>query len=43
VTLLGNGLPFLKAYLALALARRAGSPAPLFPAARVALCGGSPR
>jgi acyl-CoA synthetase (AMP-forming)/AMP-acid ligase II len=41
VTLLGNGLPFLKAYLA--LARRAGSPAPLFPAARVALCGGSPR
>jgi acyl-CoA synthetase (AMP-forming)/AMP-acid ligase II len=41
VTLLGNGLPFLKAYLA--LARRAGSDAPLFPAARVALCGGSPR
>jgi non-ribosomal peptide synthetase component E (peptide arylation enzyme) len=39
VTLLGNGLPFLKAYLA----RQAGLPAPLFPAARVALCGGSPR
>jgi len=39
VTLLGNGLPFLRAYLA----RQAGSPAPLFPAARVALCGGSPR
>jgi acyl-CoA synthetase (AMP-forming)/AMP-acid ligase II len=41
VTLLGNGLPFLKAYLA--LARRAGPDAPVFPAARVALCGGSPR
>jgi acyl-CoA synthetase (AMP-forming)/AMP-acid ligase II len=41
VTLLGNGLPFLKAYLA--LARRAGPDAPLFPTARVALCGGSPR
>jgi acyl-CoA synthetase (AMP-forming)/AMP-acid ligase II len=39
VTLLGNGLPFLKAYLT----RQAGLPAPLFPAARVALCGGSPR
>lgn len=39
VTLLGNGLPFLRAYLA----RQAGLPAPLFPAARVALCGGSPR
>jgi acyl-CoA synthetase (AMP-forming)/AMP-acid ligase II len=39
VTLLGNGLPFLRAYLA----RQAESPEPLFPAARVALCGGSPR
>jgi acyl-CoA synthetase (AMP-forming)/AMP-acid ligase II len=39
VTLLGNGLPFLRAYLA----RQAGLPAPLFPSARVALCGGSPR
>ena len=38
-TLLGNGMPFLKAYLT----RQAGSDAPLFPAARVALCGGSPR
>jgi acyl-CoA synthetase (AMP-forming)/AMP-acid ligase II len=39
VTLLGNGLPFLRAYLA----RQAGLPERLFPAARVALCGGSPR
>src|ERR1700733_10248481 len=36
VTLLGNGLPFLRAYLA----RQAESASPLFPAARVALCGG---
>jgi acyl-CoA synthetase (AMP-forming)/AMP-acid ligase II len=39
VTLLGNGLPFLKAYLA----RQRSQSAPLFPTARVALCGGSPR
>jgi acyl-CoA synthetase (AMP-forming)/AMP-acid ligase II len=39
VTLLGSGLPFLKAYLA----RQEGQAAPLFPTARVALLGGSPR
>jgi acyl-CoA synthetase (AMP-forming)/AMP-acid ligase II len=39
VTLVGNGLPFLRAYLA----RQAESAERLFPAARVALCGGSPR
>jgi acyl-CoA synthetase (AMP-forming)/AMP-acid ligase II len=39
VTLLGSGLPFLQVYLAL---QRQLS-APLFPRARVALCGGSPR
>jgi acyl-CoA synthetase (AMP-forming)/AMP-acid ligase II len=39
VTLLGSGLPFLKAYLA----RQAGQSAPLFPTARVALLGGAPR
>jgi acyl-coenzyme A synthetase/AMP-(fatty) acid ligase len=39
VTLLGSGLPFLSAYLA----RQAASDQPMFPAARVALLGGSPR
>ena len=39
VTLLGSGLPFLKTYLA----RQSASPSPLFPTARVALVGGSPR
>jgi acyl-CoA synthetase (AMP-forming)/AMP-acid ligase II len=39
VTLLGSGLPFLKAYLA----RQDERSAPLFPTARVALLGGSPR
>jgi acyl-CoA synthetase (AMP-forming)/AMP-acid ligase II len=39
VTLLGAGLPFLKAYLA----RQAEQSAPLFPTARVALLGGAPR
>jgi acyl-CoA synthetase (AMP-forming)/AMP-acid ligase II len=39
VTLLGAGLPFLKAYLA----RQAEQSEPLFPAARVALMGGAPR
>jgi acyl-CoA synthetase (AMP-forming)/AMP-acid ligase II len=39
VTLLGSGLPFLRVYLA----RQRERSAPLFPRARVALCGGSPR
>jgi acyl-CoA synthetase (AMP-forming)/AMP-acid ligase II len=40
VTLVGSGLPFIKAYLA---RQRAQPGTPLFPRARVTLCGGSPR
>jgi acyl-CoA synthetase (AMP-forming)/AMP-acid ligase II len=39
VTLVGSGLPFIGAYLA----RQRTQDAPLFPRARVTLCGGSPR
>jgi acyl-CoA synthetase (AMP-forming)/AMP-acid ligase II len=40
VTLVGSGLPFIRAYLA---RQRAQPGTPLFPRARVTLCGGSPR
>jgi acyl-CoA synthetase (AMP-forming)/AMP-acid ligase II len=40
VTLLGSGLPFIKVYLA---RQQAQPDTPLFPTARVTLCGGSPR
>ncbi|MCW2863586.1 MAG: putative O-succinylbenzoate--CoA ligase [Actinoallomurus sp.] len=40
VTLVGSGLPFIRAYLE---RQRAQPDTPLFPRARVTLCGGSPR
>jgi acyl-CoA synthetase (AMP-forming)/AMP-acid ligase II len=40
VTLVGSGLPFIQAYLA---RQRSHPDRPLFPRARVTLCGGSPR
>ena len=40
VTLVGSGLPFIRAYLE---RQRARPDTPLFPRARVTLCGGSPR
>ena len=39
VTLVGSGLPFIQAYLA----RQRALDTPLFPKARVVMCGGSPR
>jgi acyl-CoA synthetase (AMP-forming)/AMP-acid ligase II len=40
VTMVGSGLPFIQAYLA---RQRTHPDVPLFPRARVTLCGGSPR